>query len=69
MSLSESLYQSWQRFCAVEVGHQVDINDIEPCLISHIVPPGKPALQCADGAVRKLSMAYDQEDVDNELPN
>lgn len=69
MSLSQSLYISWQRFCAVEMGRFVDMNSIEPCLISHVVPTGAPPLQTGDGAVRKLSMAYELEDLRNEFPN
>ena len=69
MSLSESLYISWQRFCAIELGHPLDMNSIEPGLVSHVVPDGQPPFRCADGTVRKLSMAYELEDLRNEFPN
>jgi len=69
MSFSSTLYVSWQNFCAIELGHPVDINLLEPEMISHLVPPGQPPLRTADGAVRKLSMAYELEDLDNEFPN
>jgi hypothetical protein len=70
MSMSEILYVSWQRYCAETLGGRVvDINVIEPNLLSHLVPAGEPPLQTADGAYRKISMAYDNEDLRNEFPN
>ncbi len=70
MSMSEVLYVSWQRYCAELLGGQmVDMNLIEPNLLSHLVPAGEPPLQTAEGAFRKISMAYDTEDLCNEFPN
>ena len=69
MSFSNALYVSWQSFCAAELGRPVDINLLEHCMLSHVVPAGQPPLSTAEGAVRKLSMVYELEDLDNEFPN
>ena len=69
MTFSESLYISWQSFCAAELGQPIDINLLEPCMLSHVVPIGLPPLRTSDGVVRKLSMMYELEDLDNEFPN
>jgi hypothetical protein len=70
MSLSDVLYVSWRMFCAETLrGEIVDINHLEPNTLSHVVPPGDPPLQTADGAYRKISMTYDTEDLRNEFSN
>ena len=68
MSLTEDLMQAWAGMCA-DIGHVLPINEINVNELSHVVSAGDPPLQLPSGPARRVTLVYEFEEYDDELPN
>jgi len=68
MSLTEDLMQAWTGMCA-NIGHDLPITGIDVNELSHEVPAGDPPLQLSSGPARRVTLVYEYEEYDDELPN
>jgi hypothetical protein len=69
MSASTLLHQCWECLCAEVVGRALAINHIDEGVLAHVVDAGAPPLDSTEGPVRRVTLTYNLEDYENELPN
>lgn len=68
MTISTELYTAWTEMCA-EIGRPLPINRIDVNMLIHEVAASDPPIESPSGYVRQVTLAYNYEDFENELPN